>query len=71
MNAPSLQRLIRHAYADGTHSYHYAPVAPDRDDAVFFNDRADSLTDWPPQPLTAWLNQSPASASGTNLPLCE
>jgi hypothetical protein len=58
----SLQRLIRHAYSDGTHSYHYAPVEVNKDDGLLnqddpepSNDVADRFTCWPPQPMIAWI----------------
>jgi len=64
MNGQSWQRLIRHVYKDGTHSYHYAPVEVNKDDAleknkdaVSTNDPADRFTDWPPQPMTIWLSE--------------
>jgi hypothetical protein len=62
MNGFSLQRLIRHAYSDGTCSYHYAPVEVNKDDALVNNgdsvstdNPADRFTDWPPQPMIAWI----------------
>jgi hypothetical protein len=65
MNSFPLQRLIRHAYKDGSHSFHYAPVEVDKDDslvnthdAVSTNDPADRFTDWPPQPMIAWIESS-------------
>jgi len=67
MHGPSLQRLIRHVYRDGTHSFHHAPVEANkddamvsRDDAVSANDPADRFTYWPPQPITVWLSESGA-----------
>lgn len=67
MNGPSLLRLIRHVYRDGTHSFHHAPVDVNKDDAlvkkddaVSATDPADRFTDWPPQPLTVWLSESGA-----------
>jgi hypothetical protein len=62
MNLVSLHRLIRHAYSDGTYSYHYAVAEVNQDDASMNSDRAglsddpaDRFTDWPPQPVIAWL----------------
>jgi hypothetical protein len=62
-----LQRLIRHVYRDGSHSFHHAPVDGNKDDAltnkddtVSATDPADRYTDWPPQPLTVWLSESGA-----------
>jgi hypothetical protein len=62
MKSISLQRLIRHAYRDGTYSYHYAPVAANQDEAaastdevVSIDDPADRFTCWPPQPIIAWI----------------
>ncbi len=62
MNAVSLHRLIRHAYSDGTFSYHYAVAEENRDSftknsdgPVSSDDPADRFTDWPPQPVIAWL----------------
>jgi hypothetical protein len=41
MNGTSLQQLIRHAYRNGTHSYHYAAGEVNKDEAV----PCDTLTD--------------------------
>ena len=65
MNGFSLKRLVRHAYDDGTFSYHYAPVEVNTDDALVnseavvpASDPADRFTDWPPQPSTVWFGSS-------------
>ena len=67
MKLVSLQRLARHAYTDGTYSYHYSPVEPDKDDALVNRDDAapaydpaDRFTDWPPQPMIGWLKEPQA-----------
>ena len=68
MNGQSWQQLIRHVYRDGTHSFHYAPVEENKDDALMnpddavstngpANGPADRFTDWPPQPMTVWLSE--------------
>jgi hypothetical protein len=58
----SLQRLTCYAFRNGTHSYNYAAVKGNKDDAsankeraAAADDRADRFTDWPPQPMTEWF----------------
>jgi hypothetical protein len=78
MTSSTLQWLTRHFYKDGTHSYHYECVEANQDDALVntdeaasFSNSADLFTDWPPQPMTAWLNQSPHHAGGMLIPVSE
>jgi hypothetical protein len=67
----SLQLLVRHAYKDGSHSYHYVPAMVNQhhtlaneNDAALFNARADSFTHWPPQPTTSWIEESGETDGG-------
>ena len=78
MNVVPLRRLIRHTYSDGAYSYHYAPADGNRDDEAAniddttpAHDRADIFTDWPPQPMTAWLNEPKDQSTAMFIPLEE